>query len=171
MMNYVFKMMDFAAFILPVTLRNLAQLERRRQSDKQRFLASIAGSCAEVVGFLHASAGGAAAVRLANGTADNGTTPTARFSLPGEGRCNIGLELLPATAPGGGVASNQSTVVLYVSRKGSTLARPRPGQLSEVEETRLAAVRATGLAVLLVDVCGFGTLADKAGEAISLEES
>jgi len=75
------------------------------------------------------------------------------------------LEVLPAT---GHLAGSQSAAVMYVSRKGSTLARPRPGQLSDGEQARLAAVRAAGLAVVLVDVCGFGTLADKAGDAFGL---
>ena len=118
-----------------------------------------------------------------------------RFLLAGEGRCKIGLEVLPplhnnsrrdasqgkfskGNFPQGkfsqdnfsqGKFSNGSFPgVLYVSRKGGTLSHPQPGTLSAVERERVRVVRGLGLWVVLVDVCGFGTLGDEEGDAFGL---
>ena len=181
------------AFVLPRTRENLDALEEKRTNHPADFLRSVSSSAAEVVGFKPLITPAPKAHRLGNVT--NGTMMMMQFALPGEGRCEIGLEVhLPpaaAAAPhhdddsdlglageggkaGGGrrVPQQQQQqgqkAVLYVSRKGSELARPRPGQLSELEQARLASVRAAGFAVVLVDVCGFGTLADHAGDAFGL---
>ena len=58
--------------------------------------------------------------------------------------------------------------VLYVSRKGGTMAHPKPGTLSAVERDRVDRVRRLGMWVVLVDVCGFGVLGDSAGDAFGL---
>ena len=85
------------------------------------------------------------AVRLQDG--QNGT---ARYALPGERQCKIGLEVLPPAtmAPreeeGG---SGRGKAVMYVSRKGSEFSRLRPGMLSPAEQERVAAVRAAGYAL------------------------
>lgn len=58
--------------------------------------------------------------------------------------------------------------VLYVSRKGNSMNAPRPGELSGYEQERISMLRHKGFAVALVDVCGFGTIGDKAGDAFAL---
>ena len=119
----------------------------------------------------------------------DGATGSLRYSIAGEGHCRLGLEVLspfPAagtlTAAGeadeaaAGAAGMSSSsvpppkVVLWVSRKGSTFAHPRPGELSPVETERVTALRHANHLVLLLDVCGFGTLADKHGDAFGAFE-
>ena len=163
------------AFVVPQTQDNLNSLQGRRKSDPSSFLKHVRSSVGDVVGFSPLPATAPVARQLSNGT--NGAM---RFSLPGEGRCQVGLEVrLPPTSEShlhssidGGKhhhqQARQQLAVLYVSRKGSTLAKPRPGELSEVEEHRLTDVVQAGFAVVLVDVCGFGTLADQAGDAFGL---
>ena len=148
------------AFIMPATLANLAQLEQKR-ADAASFLSEVESTAAEVIGF-NLSAGAPTMTQLANGT-----NSTLRFAVDGEGRCKVGLEVLPA-APATAKKTREREAVLYVSRKGQALSRPRPGMLSEVEQTRVAAIQAAGFAVVLVDVCGFGTLADRSGDAYGL---
>ena len=156
------------AFSVPLTNANLAALQRSRVNDSKGFLATVAATAAEVVGFRAPPKPTTAGLQ---------SLPGRKFLLAGEGACKVALAVLPANVSANGTATPppaRSTpgaptpTVLYVSRKGSLIQQPRPGQLSAVEADRVAAIQAAGFAVVLVDPCGFGALGDPMGDAFGM---
>eukprot|EP01052_Picozoa_sp_SAG31_P025630 SAG31_NODE_2257_length_6072_cov_3.006864_3_plen_590_part_00 len=151
------------AFVLPITLENLARLDVKRQ-DPAGFLREVKASVVDVVGFQLDSTLVPNVTRVSDGVDGN-----RRYAVDGEGRCKVGLEVMPPTAPIPNAAGVQKAV-MYVSRKGQSLFRPRQGLLSNTEQQRIHALQAAGFAVILVDICGFGSFADKSGDAFGLFE-
>jgi hypothetical protein len=164
------------AFVRPVADMAVAALRAARDVDGGApFLQRVRRVAGEVVGCV--------APRTALPGAPVAPTPvpasaglpkgTVRYILQSEGRCRVALDVLPASAPlhtatADTPAAPRALAALYVSRKGGSIERPRPGQLSDAERARVDALRAAGLAVVLVDVCGFGVAADPAGDAFGL---
>ena len=150
------------AFVLPNARPLLAALaKQRKEGGGQRFAAAVAATAAQVVGVVP-PASAAKATRL-----PDGASGTHVYTLPGEGRCKVALQLLPPLPHDGDSGSSSYKTVLYVSRKGGTMTRPKQGTLSAAETARLTAIRKLGLGVALVDPCGFGNVGDKAGDAFA----
>ena len=76
-------------------------------------------------------------------------TTTPRYTIQGEGHCVLGLEVLLPVDP---AQEQKPKIVLWVSRKGSELAHPRPGALSLVEQQRIITLRQNNCVVVLLDV-------------------
>ena len=159
------------AFIRPIAEAAAAALRAARSAgDGGAFLERVRRTAAEVVGCHDDGRSPAtplsptpvpASAHLPNGTA--------RYLLPAEGRCRVALDVLPPDGIAHPVRAHlRAQAVLYVSRKGASIAFPQPGQLSAAEWERVNALRAAGLTVILVDVCGFGVAADSAGDAFGL---
>ena len=174
------------AFVAPLAAAQLAQLNAARGADAAGFLLNTRATAAAVVGCVPPDLGAAPAPVAPTPAPASLPSGTMHYVLPSEGRCRIALDvLLPhnttaaataavagaagaAGAAGDGRGAGPTRAVLYVGRKGASIEHPRPGELSAAESARVDAVRAAGFAVVLVDLCGFGTAADSAGDAFGL---